>query len=398
MTRIAAFLMTDCKSGGEFQYVKTIMEFFKTTPKEKYEVICFCGNDEWLRWCRKNNMKCIRCRPESTPSWITTIDWWICRKAPTCIAEAINRIKGVIEYNGRLLRKEKINLYIVPSGNFISFYHIPSIRMEHDLMHRYEEKFEEVSEDYIRREALYISMRRFTSTIVVDSKLGKHQFIESYRKYANSKLNISILPYTAPKRELNEDMVSLPTTLPAKYIFYPAQFWKHKNHLNLLRAVKILRDEGINIKLVLVGSEKNGSSAVKKYIHENNLSSHVMILGFVNDDTIIWLYQHAQALVMPTYFGPTNIPPLEAMTYGCPVAVSNNYAMPEQIGKAGLYFNPDNANEIADAIKIVWTDEEKRKEMIQLGKSRMKQWNDEKFQKRFGDILNQTIITCCKRR
>jgi len=45
-------------------------------------------------------------------------------------------------------------------------------------------------------------------------------------------------------------------------------------------------------------------------------------------------------MIMPTFFGPTNIPPLEAIAVGCPVAVSNIYGMPHQLGDAALYFNP----------------------------------------------------------
>lgn len=394
MKRIAVFLLTESKSGGEFQYVKSILDFFETTPKEMYELICFCGNDEWERWCRQNKLRYVRCRNESSPTVNTKIYWWICRRMPAFLVDPINRVKEFYEYNGKLLRKEKIDLYIVPTGHFVSFYHIPCIRMEHDLMHRYEKRFEEVHEDYLRREALYISMRRFANTIVVDSRLGKQQFAESYRKYGMGKLNIAILPYIAPKREFDKNKVDLPTAFPTRYIFYPAQFWKHKNHINLLKAVKKLKEQGIDINLVLVGSEKNGSAAVKRYIQENHLSSNVTILGFVSDDTIIWLYRHAQGMVMPSYFGPTNIPPLEAMTYGCPVAVSNNYAMPEQVGDAGLLFDPENADEIAEAIKVLWTDEEKRSQMILLGKKRMERWNEDRFKKQFSNILTRTIENC----
>ena len=67
---------------------------------------------------------------------------------------------------------------------------------------------------------------------------------------------------------------------------------------------------------------------------------------------------------MPSYFGPTNIPPLEAMALGCPVAVSNKYAMPEQVGDAGLLFDPDSPEEIAKCIKAMWLDDKLRQKMI----------------------------------
>ena len=120
--------------------------------------------------------------------------------------------------------------------------------------------------------------------------------------------------------------------MPPKYIFYPAQFWKHKNHINLIKAIRILQTELEDIQLVLVGSEKNNYQEVKRVIRDNGLERYVTTLGFVSDGKMVYLYKHAVGMVMPTYFGPTNLPPLEAMALGCPVAVSNNYAMPEQIG------------------------------------------------------------------
>lgn len=361
MKRIGIFLLTDSKSGGEHQYIKSILDYFDTTPQGMYELLCFCGNSEWERWCRQNNREYIRCRNETNPTENTKRYWWICRKLPDFLVNIVNWVKEAFDYNVRLLKQERVDLYIVPTAHFVSFCHIPSIRMEHDLMHRYERRFQEAGEDFDRREALYISMRRFTNTVVVDSKLGKKQFIESYGKYGRNKVNISPLPYIAPRREYDDKIIELPLDFPTKYLFYPAQFWTHKNHLNLLKAVKKLKDQNINIHLVLVGSEKNGSKSVKDYIQQNGLSANVTILGFVNDDTIVWLYKHAQGMVMPTFFGPTNIPPLEAMNYGCPVAVSNNYAMPEQVGNAGLLFDPERVDEIAKAVRILWTDEEKCK-------------------------------------
>ena len=86
--------------------------------------------------------------------------------------------------------------------------------------------------------------------------------------------------------------------------------------------------------MVLVGSEKNSLRRIKKEIAKNDLQNNVEILGFVSDKQITYLYKHAVALVMPSYFGPTNIPPLEAMALGCPTIVSDRYAMGEQVGDA----------------------------------------------------------------
>ena len=92
---------------------------------------------------------------------------------------------------------------------------------------------------------------------------------------------------------------------------------------------------------------------------------------------------------MPSYFGPTNIPPLEAMALGCPVAVSNKYAMPEQVGDAGLLFDPDSPEEMAACIKKMWQSEELRQEMIRKGQERMEKWTSKEFGSRLEKMISK---------
>lgn len=80
---------------------------------------------------------------------------------------------------------------------------------------------------------------------------------------------------------------------------------------------------------------------------------------------------------------------VEAMTLGCPVAVSNKYAMSEQVGDARLLFDPDSLEEIAGCIKKMWQDEELRQEMIRKGYVRMAKWTANEFGNRLVKIINK---------
>lgn len=138
---------------------------------------------------------------------------------------------------------------------------------------------------------------------------------------------------------------------------------------------------------MLVGSERNYLQHINEIIQEKVLQDNVSILGFVSDEQMIYLYKHAVALVMPSYFGPTNIPPLEAMALGCPVIVSDKYAMREQVGEAGLLCNPDSPESIAECIDQVWNDLELRQAMIQKGYEQTGRWSGKDFKKRFAQIV-----------
>ena len=130
---------------------------------------------------------------------------------------------------------------------------------------------------------------------------------------------------------------------------------------------------------------------MKGFITENGLEENVIIKGFVSNEQIIYLYKHAVGLIMPSYFGPTNLPPLEAMALGCPVAVANNYAMPEQVGEAGLLFHPDAPEEMADCILKMWKDEKLREEMIIKGYKRVDAWKAEDFEREFVKTVDRIL-------
>jgi len=95
--------------------------------------------------------------------------------------------------------------------------------------------------------------------------------------------------------------------------------------------------------------------------------------------------------VMPTFFGPTNIPPLEAFALGCPVAVSNIYGMREQVGDAALLFDPNAEEELAMVLHRLWTDDGLCAELSRKGLRRSQQWGPKEFGKRLRTIVDTVI-------
>lgn len=155
----------------------------------------------------------------------------------------------------------------------------------------------------------------------------------------------------------------------------------------MILALNLLKERLNDIHLILVGAERNSKKKVERLIRDNGLEKYVTIRGFVSEGQIIYLYRHAVALVMPTCIGPTNIPPLEAMALGCPVIVSDKYAMPKQVGEAGLLCNPNSVESIASCIEKVWKDENLRKSMIKKGYEQIQKWTENDFKRRFIEIV-----------
>ena len=377
--KIAILLSTVPEWGGGHQYAMILAECLKEISDFRFELIALCTNQFWRSWCENHNVSYFMIREITGKQ----INW-------NLLFPSLSKIYNMHKTElGEIVKREKIDALFISTQSYFPNLETKMIAPVHDLMHRYESRFSEVRNDYRFREKMFKCEAKYAECLLTDSELGRQQFIESYSRYMKGSLpHIVSLPFIIPAHigKTNEEYVDVPD----KYVFYPAQFWQHKNHINLIKAVQLLKSDIDDIHLVLVGSEKNCLQEIKTYIADNALEKNITILGFVSDGNISYLYKHAVALVMPSYFGPTNIPPLEAMALGCPVIVSNKYAMPEQVEDAGLLFNPDSPEEIAECIRQVWSDECLRENMVRKGYQRIKKYDKQHFK----DKLLKVIETC----
>ena len=115
-----------------------------------------------------------------------------------------------------------------------------------DLMHRYEPGYEEVASEYEGREVVFRHQCETAEIILVDSEVGKGHVLESYGEDRKDlAAHIRVLPMIPPDYIYHHTSIQqISFELFDKYIFYPAQFWTHKNHVGLISAVARLRDRG----------------------------------------------------------------------------------------------------------------------------------------------------------
>ena len=227
---------------------------------------------------------------------------------------------------------------------------------------------------------------KFSSVLLVDSLVGKQHVIESYQTTGEK---IYPLPYIAPAYIYNEpERANFDSRykLPKKF-FYPAQFWMHKNHIRLINSIRNLTGQFPDIALVLSGSKRHNFKIVQKYVIDHGLENNILFVGYIPDEDISGVYKRARALVMPTFFGPTNIPPLEAMASGCPAVLSDIFGMKEQSGEAALYFDPLSEKDMAEKIKKVWIDDSLIENLKKAGLKRDKNNRIQAFTNRLKNVL-----------
>jgi glycosyltransferase involved in cell wall biosynthesis len=262
--------------------------------------------------------------------------------------------------------------FVSPSIWALSLNRIPYITTVWDLCHRDSPEFPEVSQngEFENRERLYHAILPRAYLTLADSELLADRIELRYGVDRNKVLPMPFSP-SPLSHEVEDEVVNSVLNkyvLKPEYIFYPAQFWPHKNHFRLLDAIRVLKEEGRERHVVFSGGDKGNLSYVKQVVDEMKIDDQVHILGFVPAEEIFALYKRCKCVCMPSYFGPTNLPPLEAWKYEKPLIYPDIYR--EQTRDAALYFNPEDTISLASAI-IEIDDTVTRMNLIKKGSERL---------------------------
>jgi len=289
---------------------------------------------------------------------------------------------------------------LISQSSLFGFYTgVPFIGFVGDVMFKY---FPDLSEySIVKRLLRNLSTKRLVEKsvyTVVDSERSKKDLIRFYNVQPERIISVPLCapPHVYAGRNMSafqSDEILSKFDLPPEYIFYPAQFWEHKNHIRLVDALRFLRKEyGKIIPAVFAGSTSwdnfgNVTDAIKKY----DMTEQVLCLGYVQDMEVIALYKKSRALVYPSFAEYTNIPVMEAMVLGTPVICSNSFAMPEQVGDAGVLFDPYDVKDMAEKILSVWEGRNLRNKLVKLGTERAKELSFENFSKNWISLLEQAL-------
>lgn len=385
MKRIGVLLSAG-PGGGVLQYTQAILDAVRSLSAEHALVAAF--EDESWRTYLDGRFEVVRLHDGLFQRALNRV--WHVSGLPISLWR---RTAARLDRNVRALIRARCDLWVCPNHErYVFRAPIPALGTVHDLMHRYERRFPEVSADgeYEAREFHFSETCRWAKGILVDSELGKSQLVASYGVDPGK---VFPLPYVAPSWIYDYDgrddaAVRDKYGLPEKYFFYPAQFYRHKNHSGLIDAVARMRTTHPDARLVLVGAkERNGYEEVRGQVTALGLDENVIFAGYVEDREMAAFYTQARALVMPTYFGPTNIPPLEAFALGCPVATSRIYGNPAQVGDAALLFDPSLITEIHTCLVRLWTDDALCAELARRGRDHAAAWGPPQFQARFREIV-----------
>jgi glycosyltransferase involved in cell wall biosynthesis len=212
---------------------------------------------------------------------------------------------------------------------------------------------------------------------------------------------VKVLPFL-PACYLSEDVpaderqrVRMSYRLPDQYLFYPAQFWPHKNHARIVQALALVK-QGHRLEAPMVFCGTPAGKIARRAFHEVMGLSHrlgverqIHHLDYVPNEDMSGLYAGATALIMPTFFGPTNIPVLEAWGFGCPVMTSNIRGIRQQAGDAALLVDPRSVEAIAEGVHKLLTDEGLRRVLADRGRQRLAMYTPDDYRHLLTGILEE---------
>ena len=277
----------------------------------------------------------------------------------------------------RRLAADRIDLVWFPT--YIEDVSLPFVCQVFDLEHRMKPWFPEVSAhgEWEHRERHYRRYLPKATAVIVAGETGRQQVA---RFYGVPPENCLPLPHPTPDFALRAaDQEPRPVELVrargvrGPYLLYPAQLWAHKNHPAALDALGEVRSRGVDMSFVFVGSDKGRLDDLRTAAAGRGLADAVHFLGYVSEEELVALYQHAHALVYPSRFGPENLPPLEAIALGCPAIVADVPGAAEQLGDAALVVDPDDSRAVADAVELVGRPAE-RERLVRAGRERARSW------------------------
>jgi glycosyltransferase involved in cell wall biosynthesis len=248
---------------------------------------------------------------------------------------------------------------------------LPSIYHPHDLQHLALPHFFS-RRQRLQRDLWYRTFCEAASIVAVASAYTRRDVIDSYGLAPEKVVVVPLAPpterFALPGPTEAAGILRRLGVADAPFIFYPAQTWPHKNHAELLKAIRLLADRGHRVRAVFSGHRNAHHRTLLRQARALSVEDQVDWLGHVSNAELMALYAAARAVVVPTLFEAASAPIWEAFLSGVPVACSNVTSLPEQVGDAAVVFDPHDTAAIADAIERVWSDEELRTELIRRGR------------------------------
>ncbi|SHG59346.1 glycosyltransferase family 4 protein [Flavobacterium johnsoniae] len=242
----------------------------------------------------------------------------------------------------KTLLKGKFDLFI-PTYYDIGFLKYindkPFVLTVYDMIHELFPQYFVNSEQLVENKLFLIEK---ADRIIAVSENTKKDILKLYPHINKSKIDVV---YHGTSIQIKD---SIETILPEKYILFVGTRAIYKNFLFFINSVSELLRKEDGLFLVCAGGG-NFTNLENQYILNLGLENKILFKSFA-DDELGYFYKHAECFVFPSQYEGFGIPILESMACGCPVVLANHSSFPEVAGDAGVYFELNDSNDLANKI------------------------------------------------
>lgn len=245
---------------------------------------------------------------------------------------------------------------------------VPTVLTVHDMIFKLFPEHQKRQNYWYLNATMPLYCRRADAIITV-SESSKQDIVQHYRL---DPARVHVI-YEAPSPEFvpaSPEAVARVRErygLPERFALHVGTIEPRKNLTRLVEALQRLRDRGLTIPLVVVGSKGWLYEAFFKRLEQLEVRHDVHFPGYVIAEDLPAVYTAATLVVVPSVYEGFGLPVLEAMACGTPVACSDRSSLPEVGGEAAVYWDPYQVDSMAEVIASLWTEAGLAEKMRGLG-------------------------------
>jgi glycosyltransferase involved in cell wall biosynthesis len=228
-----------------------------------------------------------------------------------------------------------------------------------DFQHKYLTEFF-TKRDINRRDKEFNNIAKHAPIIVLSSESAKSDFCKFF---PNQDHKTKVLPFvTIPSSEWHEmktTEVLKRYNLPERFFLISNQFWQHKNHITVFRALEILQNRGIYPIIVCTGNlhddrNKGYANTILESIEELGISEQVYLLGMISKSDQIQLLRATIAVIQPSLFEGWSTIVEESKYFGQKIILSDLSVHIEQNPCGGIFFKRDSPDQLSEILANCW--------------------------------------------
>jgi glycosyltransferase involved in cell wall biosynthesis len=288
-----------------------------------------------------------------------------------------------------LYLNKNIDIFFSPAHYLPRFCPVPQVVTIHDLAYLY------FPEDFKKKDLWQlVNWTKFSinksKQIISVSKTTKKDIIKNYA-VDESKISVVYNGFEKSFNKLKIPAFAKANASKEKFILFVGTLQPRKNLEVLIDAFEKFQQTNPDFKLVIVGKKGWLYKSIFEKVKTMNLEDKIIFTGHISDDELVWYYENAFCLTLPSLYEGFGIPVLEAMSYDCPTIISMSSSLPEIGGDASLYFDPTNAEDLLQKFNTLNGNIQLRKELIKKGKQRIKFFSWEKCGKETLDVIRSVL-------